>query len=107
MRHWAILVVVFVAGCASPGHEFWRATPHRVEIDGRRYDVYALMEQSRPRVQVIRMGYARRAEHRAILPAMVQAAEQATGCAVIAGSALGDSGVMTARLTCQDRLDDP
>lgn len=95
-----ILVALLVAGCASPGHEYWQATHHTVDIDGRRYEVYARLDEARPPVQVIRMGYARRSEHLAILPAMIQAAEQATGCRVIEGSAEGDSGVMTARLTC-------
>ncbi|WP_323036017.1 hypothetical protein [Pararhodobacter sp.] len=92
--------VGFIAGCASPGREYWGATHRTVEIDGRRYEVYANLDEARPRVQVIRMGYARRPEHVAILPAMVQAAEQATGCRVVDRSAAGDSGVMTARLTC-------
>ena len=35
-----------------------------------------------------------------ILPAMVQAATMATGCSVIEGTAVGDSGVMNARLRC-------
>lgn len=58
------------------------------------------MDDPRPRVQVIRMGYARRPEHAAILLAMPQAAEQATGCSIVPGSAVGDSGVMNARLNC-------
>ena len=96
----ALVMLTLMVGCASPDREYWRATPHSVEIDGRRYEVYAHMEETRPRVQVIRMGYARRPEHRAILLAMIQAAEQATGCHVIEGSAVGDSGVMNARLSC-------
>ncbi|MCB1405157.1 MAG: hypothetical protein KDK01_02580 [Rhodobacteraceae bacterium] len=102
MRYGVLILGFLLAGCASPGHEFWRATARTIEIDGRRYEVFALLDQPRPRVQVIRMGYARRAEHTAILPAMVQAAEQATGCAIQEGSAVGDSGVMNARLRCPD-----
>lgn len=95
-----VVVALLVAGCSSAGPDYWRVTPQRVDIDGRRYDVYAATDGLRPRVQVIRMGYARRPDHRAILPAMVQAAEQVTGCAVVPGSAVGDSGVMTARMAC-------
>lgn len=96
----ALCALLFATGCASSGHEYWQATQSSVEIDGRRYEVYARLDQARPDVQVIRMGYARRPEHPAILLAMVEAAEQATGCQVAEGSAVGDSGVMTARLTC-------
>jgi len=94
------IAIGLLAGCASAGHEFWQAEVQGVTIDGREYQVFARMDEARPRVQVIRMGYARRPEHTAILLAMVQAAEQATGCRVIEGSAVGDSGVMTARLSC-------
>ncbi|PVH30601.1 hypothetical protein [Pararhodobacter oceanensis] len=94
------LVALIGSGCSSPGHAYFGVAPRSVEIDGRRYDVYARLDRLRPEVQVIRMGYARRPEHIAILEAMVQAAEQATGCSVIAGSAVGDSGVMNARLSC-------
>jgi len=94
------VAVLSVTGCSSPGSDYWGVAPRSVQIDGRRYDVYSRLDRPRPEVQVIRMGYARRAEHLAILPAMVQAAEQTTGCRVIAGSAVGDSGVMNARLSC-------
>lgn len=97
----AILAGALVlAGCASSGREYWGVEPRGVQIDGRRYEVFARLDEPRPRVQVIRMGYARRADHAAILPAMVQAATMATGCSVIEGTAVGDSGVMNARLRC-------
>lgn len=96
----ALLVIALLAGCASAGHEYWRTARQTVVIDARSYDVFARRDTVPPRVQVIRRGYARRGEHAAILLAMVQAAEQATGCVVRPGSAVGDSGVMNARLRC-------
>ncbi|GAB4259284.1 MAG: hypothetical protein Kow0013_01790 [Pararhodobacter sp.] len=94
------MLILSVVGCASPDRTFWGVDPVEVVIDERRYVVYAQTDARRPRVQVIRMGYARRAEHVAILQAMRQAAVQVSGCALVEGSVQGDSGVLTARLDC-------
>lgn len=95
-----ILALLLLAACASPDHAFWGIEPQRLSLDGRDYVVYVDRDPLRPKVQVIRMGYAHRPEHTAILVNMVAAAEQASGCGVIVGSVHGDSGVMTARLHC-------
>jgi len=95
-----IPLLALLAACASPDRAFWGADPVEQVIDGRRCVVYARTDVPRPRVQVIRMGYARRVEQPAIVEAMQQAAEQVTGCGLVAGSQRGDSGVMTARLAC-------
>ena len=96
------LALLLLAACASPDRAYWGSDEQRVTINGRDYAVYIRHDpgQTRPPVQVIRLGYARRPEHAAILIAMRQAAEQASGCTLIDGSAVGDSGVMTARLDC-------
>ena len=99
MRYLALLCLMLTA-CASPDRVFWGSDPVPVRIDGRDYAVYVRRDTAPPRVQVIRLGYAHRAEHPAIVAAMGQAAEQGSGCALMAGSAHGDSGVMTARLSC-------
>lgn len=113
-----LFLLLLMAACASPHHEFWGADPVVHRIDGRDYAVYVdrpdpahriclagaslagCRADRHPRVQVIRLGYARRPEHIAILHAMVRAAEEVSGCALVEGSAEGDSGVMTARLEC-------
>ncbi|MCB1396789.1 MAG: hypothetical protein H6898_17445 [Rhodobacter sp.] len=95
-----IPLLALLAACASPDRAFWGAAPVEQVIGGRRYIVYTGTDVPRPRVQVIRMGYARRAEQPAIVEAMQQAAVRATGCALVEGSARGDSSVMTARLAC-------
>jgi hypothetical protein len=95
-----ILALLLLAACASPDRAFWGAEEQTVIINGRDYAVYIDRDRAQPRVQVIRMGYARRPEHTAILGAMRLAAEQASGCRLVEGSAQGDSGVMTARLAC-------
>ncbi|MCW1934724.1 hypothetical protein [Pararhodobacter zhoushanensis] len=98
----ALALVALLAACASPDRAFWGSEEQRVTIDGRVYAVFVRSSagESHPRVQVIRLGYARRPEHPAILIAMRQAAQQVSGCPLIEGSAEGDSGVMTARLAC-------
>jgi len=95
-----LLALVLLAACASPDRAFWGVEPQRLSLGGRDYVVYVDRDHAQPRVQVIRMGYARRPEHAAILAAMQVAAEQASGCALVEGSVRGDSGVMTARLAC-------
>lgn len=111
---------LFLVACSSPDRAFWGDDPVRVTIDGRDYDVFVhrgaeegpgaiclagvsmtdCRRDMRPSVQVIRLGYARRPEHVAILHAMRQAAMQVSGCTLVEGSAEGDSGVLTARLAC-------
>ena len=95
-----LLALLLLAACASPDRAFWGVEPQRRTIEGRDYVVYVDRRDRQARVQVIRMGYARRPEHTAILGAMRIAAEEASGCALVEGSAQGDSGVLTARLRC-------
>ena len=94
------LLCPLLAACASPDRAYWGAEETPITIEGREYRVYHRPDEARPRVQVIRMGYARRPEHVAILGAMRVAAETVTGCAVVEGSAEGDSGVMNFRMRC-------
>ncbi|MBN8292778.1 hypothetical protein JI664_12460 [Rhodobacter sp. NTK016B] len=100
MRVVVFLILLVLTACASPDRRYWGAESQTVTIAGRDYNVYRRQNGSRISVQVIRMGYARRREHVAILGAMRVAAEQATGCRVIEGSADGDSGVMDFRMRC-------
>ena len=95
-----LLLALLVAGCASASPQFRGVTPVEMTIDARRYAVFLRDDGPTAEVQVIRLGHARRPEHRAILLAMRSAAEQATGCRLIDGSIEGDSGVMTARMRC-------
>jgi len=95
-----LLLSLMLAACASPDRTFWGAEAGRITLDGRDYAVYVDRDRARPRVQVIRLGYARRGQHEAILAAMPRAAEAVSGCALVEGSVQGDSGVMNARLDC-------
>ena len=101
MRWLVIPLLALLVACNSPDYRYFGVDPVAVVIDGRTYQVYVRRDAGvQPSVHVIRMGYARRAEHVAILQAMIQAAETASGCAVLPGQMQGDSGVMTARLRC-------
>lgn len=112
-----LLILLLLLACATPDRAFFGVDPVRVTREGRDYDVYVRRSpapvvcragasladcraEGQPIVQVIRLGYARRGQHEAIVRAMLQAAEQASGCALVDGSVQGDSGVMTARLRC-------
>lgn len=118
-----VILALLLAACASPDRAFWGSDEQRVTLQGRDYAVwlrqpgtgpggFCLVGEAsvtcrrgtaRPQVQVIRLGYARRSEHAAILLAMRQAAEQVSGCTLVEGSRRGDSGVMTADLDCPAR----
>lgn len=101
MRWLLIPLLVLLVACNSPDYRYFGIDPVAVDVQGRVYQVYVRREAGmQPSVHVIRMGYARRDEHVAILQSMIMAAETASGCAVLPGQMQGDSGVMTARLRC-------
>ena len=92
-----IVVVLGLAACgAQPAPAFFGAERHDVLRDGRRYTVY----QKGETVEVIRLGHARRGEHRQIRASMIALIPEVTGCALIDHSLQGDSGEMRARLRC-------
>ncbi|MEF3048811.1 hypothetical protein [Pseudotabrizicola sp. L79] len=64
--------------------------------DGRAYTVF----QKEERVEVIRLGYARRGEHEAIRATMIALIPDVTGCKLVESSLQGDSGEMRGRLSC-------
>lgn len=89
--------LMFLAACgASPAPEFFGATRHDVVASGRNYTVF----QKGNRVEVIRMGRARRGEHHDIRAAMIALIPQVTGCPLIESTLQGDSGEMRGRLRC-------
>jgi hypothetical protein len=94
------LVLLSLAACASPSAEYFGVEPQRVTIGGRDYVVYQRRAGSTVRAQVIRMGWAGLRDHAPILEAMVQAAEQVSGCAAVRAGISGDSGVLNLTLRC-------
>lgn len=91
------LLFLLLAACgASPAPEFFGASRRDVTVDGRAYTLFF----TEKRVEVIRLGHARRGEHRAIRAAMVGLIEPTTGCRLIEASLQGDSGEMRGSIRC-------
>ena len=95
---WAIVpALVFLAACgASPAPEFMGATRTDVNLNGRDYTVF----QKGERVEVIRLGYARRGEHQEIRATMIELIPRVTGCKLRDSTLEGDSGEMRGSLDC-------
>ncbi len=92
-----ILLLPLLAACgASPAPEFFNAKRTDVTRDGRQYTVF----QTDKRVEVIRLGYARRGEHQAIRAQMIALIPEVTGCTLKDSSLQGDSGEMRGSIRC-------
>jgi len=89
--------VALAAGCASPSPGYLGVAPERVVIEGTEIAVWRRGGQA----QAIRLGgYARPGTHAVLRARLIAAIELATGCAVAADRATGDSGVLEAPLLC-------
>lgn len=94
---------VLLSGCdASPGPLYLGQAPVVVSIEGREYRVWSRRTGAGGQVQVVRMGYVPRGQHAGLRLAMVAAAERATGCRVLLPSVEGDTGVINARIRCEE-----
>lgn len=92
-----IPLVFSLAACgASPAPEFFGAERTEVTRNGRDYVVF----QKENRVEIIRLGHAKRGEHQAIRADMIALIPQVTGCKIKENSLQGDSGEMRGSLTC-------
>lgn len=90
-------LILILASCgAQPAPEFFGAERTEVERDGRSYVIF----QKGERVEIIRLGYARRGEHAAIRAAMIDLIPEVTGCTLRETSLQGDSGEMRGSLRC-------
>ncbi|AZL60098.1 hypothetical protein EI545_15425 [Tabrizicola piscis] len=99
MKHAITLAVaaVTLAACgASPAPEFFGATRTDITVNGREYTVF----QKDERVEVIRLGHARRGEHQEIRATMIELIPKVTGCKLRDASLQGDSGEMRGSLQC-------
>lgn len=96
-RFSCLIALLSLAACgASPAPEFFGATRTDVVVSGRSYTVF----QKGDRVEVIRLGRARRGEHQAIRATMIALIPQITGCRLRESSLQGDSGEMRGSLSC-------
>ncbi len=92
-----MVTAALLAACgASPAPEFFGATRTEVQRDGRSYVVF----QKGNRVEVVRLGYAKRGQHHDIRAQMVALIPEVTGCALVETSLQGDSGEMRGTLRC-------
>ena len=92
-----LIPLIFLAACgASPAPEFIGATRTDVNLNGRDYTVF----QKGERVEVIRLGYARRGDHQEIRATMIELIPRVTGCTLRDSTLTGDSGEMRGSLSC-------
>lgn len=86
-----------LAACDSPSPQLGRAEPTRIVRDGYALTVWRSGDQ----VEVIRHGYAPRADLPKLRGVLLQAMRDTTGCDLQASSVNGDAGVLRARLDCK------
>jgi hypothetical protein len=93
-----LIPLIFLAACgAQPAPEFMMgATRTDITVNGRSYTVF----QKGERVEVIRLGYARRGEHQDIRATMIELIPRVTGCKLRENTIQGDSGEMRGSLSC-------
>ncbi|MDT8856926.1 hypothetical protein RNZ50_18185 [Paracoccaceae bacterium Fryx2] len=96
MRPVLPLLALLAACGAQPSPVMTGAERVEVTRAGRSFVVF----HTATRVEVIRLGYARPGEHRAIRATMVDLIPQTTGCRLVASTLQGDSGEMRGRITC-------
>jgi len=91
-----LLLHLLLAACVSGAPEFLGATRTETTVNGRDYVVL----QKGERVEVIRLGYARRGEHQEIRATMIELIPTVTGCTLRESTLTGDSGEMRGSLDC-------
>lgn len=95
----ALIPLLLLAACgAQPAPEFFHAKRVDVTRDGRQYTVY----YTEKRVEVIRLGFARRGEHDDIRAHMIALIPEVTGCKLNERSLQGDSGEMRGSIRCPE-----
>lgn len=96
-----LLLLLWLAGCATSSPDMMGAQRGQVELQGIRFAVF----HDRTEAEVVRMGYLTRRERAPVPQLMAQAAQMVSGCAVIPGSIEtripGDTGVARFQLLCE------
>lgn len=94
----ALVFAPFLAGCDSPSPQFMDGAKRSITTGGMTFSVYRIGDD----VEVIRTS-SHAMPRKSVIHANGQTAvEQATGCAVKAGSFIGDQSVMRAALECPE-----
>jgi hypothetical protein len=96
MRPLFILLPALLCACDMPSPHLRGGDRLETQITGHRLTIW----HNGTEVEIIRHGYARRADQPGLKARMAQAAEAATGCTLQPGSIDGDTGVLRARLAC-------
>ncbi|MCC5991996.1 MAG: hypothetical protein JJT99_05685 [Rhodobacteraceae bacterium] len=91
-----ILALLVLAACDSPSP--WMSGAEATAFVAEGYDMTLWLAGDQ--VEVIRHGYAPRADQPRLRTAMARAIPDLTGCGIYPGSLEGDSGVLRARLDC-------
>lgn len=90
-------ILLLLAACAdSPAPAMMGATRAETTVGGRSFVVY----RKDTVAEVVRLGWASKAERQGMRERMILAAEQATGCVANAASAEGDDGELKVRIRC-------
>lgn len=96
----AIVLLLLPCACVSPAPDYFGAVRSDVSRGGIDFVVFRMGDG----VEVVRRGYLARPQRAAVPRLMAEAAEAATGCAVIPGSMTtkipGDTGVARFALDC-------
>jgi hypothetical protein len=94
----ALLAVLFLIGCNTPGPSFRGVEPVRISVRGDVFDVR--IDGVRAEAMRLNSRWAPRLD--AVAPQGVAAIERVSGCRV--RKLYGDAAMMTARLDCGQRL---
>ncbi len=95
-----LLIMIALSGCDSPSPALHSGQSYEHQLEGYRFTVWRKGNS----IEVIRHGYAPRADQTRLKDVMAEAAIHATGCALVPQSIEGDTGVLRARLACASAL---
>lgn len=92
-----LIIMLFMAACGpQPAPMLMGGKRIDLQEGGRDYTVY----YTENAVEIIRLGWASRAEHAAIRQTMISLIPKATGCKLSDSGLTGDSGEMRGRINC-------
>ncbi|MDB5665251.1 hypothetical protein [Cypionkella sp.] len=93
----ALILILILSACgAQPAPDFFNATRVDVMKNTRQYTVF----YTEKRVEVIRLGYAKKSEREDIRADMEALIPRVTNCKTRENSIVGDSGEIRASITC-------
>lgn len=92
-----LIPLIFLAACgAQPTPLMFGAERTEITRNGRHYVVF----KKEKTVEIIRLGYAQRAEFPGIRADMVALIPEVTGCRLVEATLQGDAGEMRGRINC-------